>query len=99
MSVSTVDLAKARETAKAILEELQLDAYTYEVEPHNSDWEVKIECACDIDGGWETVTLKVPKEMLLDSYEDYKAKQSLFAYWKKKLRDCKVRETSSTQSG
>ena len=93
MSLSTVDLAKARETANAILEELQLDAYIYEVEPHNEDWELKIECACNVDGGWETVTLKVPKQMLLDSSQDHSAKQSLFAYWKKKLHSCKLRET------
>lgn len=97
-TVSTVDLAKARETARAILEELQLDAYVYEVEPHNEDWELKIECACDVDGGWEVVTLKVPKQMLLGSYEDHHAKQSLFAYWKKKLRSCKVRDASPNQS-
>lgn len=92
MSLSTSDLVKARESAGAILEELQLDAYLYEVEPKNENWELKIECACEIDGGWEMVTLKVPKQMLLDSYDDHSAKQSLFEYWKKKLDGCKLRE-------
>lgn len=93
MSLSTVDLAKARDSAKAILDELQLDAYLFEVEPLNEHWELKVECACDVDGGWETVTLQVPKQMLLDSYEDHAAKQSLFEYWKKKLGSCKLRAT------
>lgn len=93
MSISTVELAKARDTANAILDALQLDAYIYEVEPRNADWELKIECACDIDGGWEIVTFKVPKSMLLDSYESEVVRQSLFAYWKKKLRSCKLKET------
>ena len=92
MVLSTLELAKAREAASAILEELQLDAYIYEVEPQNGDWELKIECACDIDGGWETITLKVPKQMLLDSDRTHSAKKSLFAYWKKKLNRCKLRQ-------
>ena len=92
MSVTTLDLAKAREAASAILEELQLDAYIYEVEPCNGDWEIKIECACDINGGWEMISLKVPKDMLLESDHEHTAKASLYAYWKKKLNRCKVRK-------
>ncbi|WP_455208032.1 hypothetical protein [Kaarinaea lacus] len=91
MSVTTLELAKAREAASAILEELQLDAYIYEVEPDDEDWELKIECACDINGGWEMISLKVPKDMLLDSDHIHSAKESLFAYWKKKLNRCKLR--------
>jgi hypothetical protein len=92
MSISTLDLAKARESAKAILEELQLDAFIYEVEPRDDVWELTIECATDIDGAWETITLQVPKRMLLDSFDDDKARQDLFEYWKKMLADCKLRK-------
>ena len=92
MSISTVDLAKARESANTILEQLQLDAFIYEVEPRDDVWELTIECACEVDGGWETITLQVPKRMLLDSFEDDKSKQQLFEYWKKKLVDCKLRK-------
>jgi len=38
-TLSTLELARARVNASAILEELQLDAYIYEVEPHEGDWE------------------------------------------------------------
>ena len=92
MSISTLDLAKARESALTILEELQLDAFIYEVEPRDDVWELTIECATDIDGAWGTVTLQVPKGMLLDSFEDEKARQDLFDYWKKMLADCKLRK-------
>ena len=92
MPISTLDLAKARESANTILEELQLDAFIYEVEPRDDVWELTIQCACDVDGGWETITLQVPKRMLLDSFDDNKAKQHLFEYWKKMLADCKLRE-------
>ena len=92
MSLSTLDLAKARESANTILEELQLDAFIYEVKPRDDVWELTIECACEVDGGWETITLQVPKRMLLDSFENDKVKQQLFEYCKKILADCKLRE-------
>ncbi|HEY5601628.1 MAG TPA: hypothetical protein VIM41_00815 [Gammaproteobacteria bacterium] len=93
MLLTTLDLAKARFNASAILDELRLDAYIYEVEPHDGDWELKIECACDVDGGWEMITLKVPKDMLLDSDHVHSAKESLYAYWKQKLDCCKLRKS------
>lgn len=92
MSISTLDLAKARESANTILENLQLDAFIYEVEPRDDVWELTIECACEINGGWQTITLQVPKQMLLDSIDNHQAKQQLFEYWKKRLADCKLRE-------
>ena len=92
MSISTLDLAKARESANALLEELQLDAFLYAVEPRDDVWELTVECACQVDGGWETIMLQVPKRMLLDSFDDDNAKQRLFEYWKKKLADCKLRK-------
>ena len=92
MSISTLELAKARETTSALLDELQLDAFIYEVEPRDDIWELTIECACDIDGVWETITLKVPKSLLLDSFDNENARHDLVEYWKKMLADCKLRK-------
>ena len=89
MSLSPIDLAKARETANTILEDMRLDAYIFEVEPRNENWELTIECACEIDGGWKTITLRVPKKILLQSFVDEDVKRDLFNYWKKRLVDCK----------
>jgi hypothetical protein len=83
MSISTVELAKARDSAGSILEELQLDAFLYEVEPRDDLWELTIECACKVDGSWKTITLQVPKRMLLGGFGDDKVKQQLFDYWRK----------------
>ena len=91
-TLSTVELAKARVNASAILEDLKLDAYIYEVEPHDGDWEIRVECACETNGNWEMISLKVPKDMLLESDHEHTAKASLYAYWKKKLSRCKQRE-------
>ena len=93
MSLSTVDLAKARDSANAILEELQLDAYIFEVEPRNENWELTIECACETDGGWETIKIQVPKQMLLGSFDNAKAREQLFEYWKKEVAGCKLQQT------
>jgi hypothetical protein len=93
LSLSTSDLVKARETANTILEELQLDAYIFEVEPRNDNWELKIECACEIDGSWKSFTLQVPKQMLMDGFDDDTVKQRLLEYWKKKLVTCKLQQT------
>lgn len=92
MSVSIVELAKARDSVNKILEELQLDAYLYGVEPGDETWELKIECACEIDGGWETIMLQVPRQMLLDDFYEENIKQDLFEFWKMKLSSCKLRQ-------
>lgn len=93
MSISTIELAKARDAAKALLEQLQLDAYIFEVEPRDDDWELTIECACETDGGWETIKIRVPKGMLLAGFDDESVKYQLFEYWKKKLGNCKLQKT------
>jgi hypothetical protein len=92
MSLSTIDLAEARDTVNAMLKKLQLDAYLFEVEPRDENWELTIECACDIDGGWKTIKIQVPKEMLLRSFDDDKARSRLFADWRKKLAGCKLQQ-------
>lgn len=93
LSLSTSDLIKARETANKILEELQLDAYLFEIEPRNETWELKIECACEIGGGWKSFTIQVPKQSLMDAFVNDTAKQRLFEYLKMKLVACKVQQT------
>ena len=92
MSISIEELAKARESVNKILDELQLDAYLYELEPRDDTWDLRVECACEIDGGWETTMIQVPKRMLLDSFDDETARQQLFEYWRKKFAGCKLRQ-------
>ena len=92
MNLSIVELAKARDTAMMILDELQLDAFLYALEPGEDVWQLTVECACQINGGWETIVLQVPKEMLLDSFDNDDARQRFFEFWKIKLADCKLRQ-------
>lgn len=93
MTISTVDFVKAREAASAILEELQLDAYLFEVEPKDDVWEIIVECASEVDGGWATVTLQISNKMMLDGLDNDVAKGRFYQYWKKQLAMCKIRQT------
>jgi hypothetical protein len=86
MSLSTVDLVKARDTIAGLLEELALEAYLFEVEPRDSQWEVKIECA--IKEGWETVLLPISRERLLAISEAADVREQVLRDWRGKLAAC-----------
>lgn len=88
MALSTIDFVKARDTVAQLLEELALEAYLFEVEPRNSHWEVKVECA--IEEGWETVTLSIPKEVLLASADDKVIRKQVLEEWRARLAACKI---------
>jgi len=92
MTLSTIELAKARDAANTILEQLHLDAYIFEVEPRDDDWELTIECATEIDGAWETIKLQVPKGILLAGVDDESVRYQLVEYCKKKLAGCKLQK-------
>lgn len=91
MTLSAKELVIVRESASAILEELELDAYLFEVEPKDSHYELLVECACEIDGGWASMSLMLPKEKVLAGFDDLEVRRQLFEYWNKKLSACKRR--------
>lgn len=88
MPLSSADLIQAREAAAELLEELRLDAYLFEIEPRNGQWELRVECA--IEEGWETMTLSVPKSLLLAGRDDRAARRRLLTDWRERLAACKV---------
>jgi hypothetical protein len=92
MIISAEELVAVREAANAILEELKLDAYLFEIEPQDSHYELLVECACESDGGWVSVSLTLPKDKMLAGFDDANIRQQLFAYWNKKLSVCKRRK-------
>ncbi|WP_455206943.1 hypothetical protein [Kaarinaea lacus] len=90
MSVSVDELCKARETVDTILTKLQIDAYVFEVEPVNQNWEIVIECA--VMEGWERVKLSATHDELLASSEDAALSQSLMDKWRNHLAACKLKQ-------
>lgn len=91
MTLSIVELARARETTAELLDELGLDAYLFEFEPRDDQWELKLDCAVEEEGAWESITLQVPKEMLLTSHDDASVRRRLLAEWRGRLAACKMR--------
>jgi hypothetical protein len=91
MTFTTKELVMARKAAaaNAILEGLELDTYL-DVEPQNVHYELKVECACETNGGWESISLTVPKEKMLTGFDDLKVKHQLFEYWNKKTCSLKT---------
>lgn len=87
MPLSARELFDAREATAELLEQLDLDAYIFEVEPCEGPWKVHIECAHT--GGWQTVTLAVERDELLASRSNEHARRALFDSWCKRLAECR----------
>jgi hypothetical protein len=90
VSISVDELTQAREIVYRLLDELKVDAYLFEVEPNNEQWEVVIECA--IAEGWERIRLSTSRENLLASRDDAATYQSLLNAWRDRLSACKQKE-------
>jgi hypothetical protein len=86
MRVSSSELTQAREVVGAVLEELRLDAYLFEVEPHAGQWEIRVECAAA--GGWKTCRLTAEKDYLLRGSDDAVLHAVLVDTWREALSDC-----------
>lgn len=89
MELSVNELAQMRETVSALLDELQLEAYLFEVEPQEGQWEIKLECA--IDEGWETFRLSAEKEYLLRGKDDAVAHGVMLDNWREALSACRIK--------
>jgi hypothetical protein len=67
----------------ALLDALGLPEYRFAIEPRDTAWEVKLECA--VAGGWEALTLQVDKGLLLASRDDKGARARVVEEWAKRL--------------
>lgn len=93
MGWSGQDLKGATEAARALLEELGLEAYLFAVEPREGDWELKLECA--LEEGWQTIALPVELDLLLASRTETDARARLLSSWGGRLAACLKREAES----
>jgi hypothetical protein len=84
MQLSQKELIEARDTVQALLEQLGLAAYLFEVEPRTDHWEVHIECAPD--SGWQSSVLNVDERWLAACRTDAAARDQLLAELRKHLR-------------
>jgi hypothetical protein len=91
MTLSITELAMAREATIELLDEIGLDAYLFEVEPRNTHWELKIDCAMATNGSWESIKLLIPKEELLMSHDDAAVHQRILSELRGHFIECKAR--------
>lgn len=89
MELSVNELAQMRATVTALLDELQLTAYLFDIEPQEGQWQIKVECASR--GGWATFSLSADKDYLLHGSEDAVAHAVILDNWRDTLRTCDVK--------
>lgn len=77
------DLINAREATAALLEQLDLKTYLFEVEADEDAWIVRVEW--DRDGEWQTAAMPVQWDQLLTSRSDKATRQNLLKQWRSQL--------------
>ena len=87
MPLSTMELADARDAVAEILDYAGLEDYVFEVESHQGQWELRLECATE--DSWQTLTLPVDKDLLLASRKEEDARIELLSQWRP-LWSCKL---------
>lgn len=88
MRLSTMELTEASRATHSLLDELGLDAYLFEVEPLEGQWEVRIECA--VEDGWQALHFPINKDELVASLHDNATRSQLIADWRRRLAACKL---------
>lgn len=86
MPLASMDLIRAREAARQLLEQLGLETYLFELEPGQERWRLLVEC--EVGDGWRTTALDVSREELLASAADAAIFTRLLETWRARLDDC-----------
>lgn len=84
--ITTRELAQAKDAVSLLLEEMQLPAYVFEVEPRNGPWHVRIDCAAG--GAWQSLTLSVDSAELIEVVASPAARTKLLERWRGTLGAC-----------
>lgn len=86
MDTSLSQIANMREAVEKLLDELNLEAYLYDIEPGEKQWELTIECA--IKDGWETIKLRANKDYFIHGSDDTIIHDLLISEWRETLSAC-----------
>ncbi len=89
MLLSAAELVAAKEATGALLDELGLSTYFFEVEPQENTWRIKVDCATK--EGWQSLALTVDKQTLLQSQTDSAVRSHLMDVFRKRLSDRRPR--------
>jgi hypothetical protein len=79
MSLSTLELASARAIVRGLLEQLCLQAYLFEVEPGDTHWQIRVDCAANAQ--WQSLLMAVDRDQLMAAENAGAARATLLAAW------------------
>ena len=71
---------------RGLLEQLRLEAYLFEVEPHARNWEFRIDCG--INEKWQSAVLEISSTQLTASREAGPARDAVLSAWHEQLDAC-----------
>ena len=88
MTTTSSDFIQARLLIDGILEELELDAYLFEIEPHDGHWELKVECA--VDEGWGSYRVTLNEAQVQAGFNGEAARNELKQQCRQSLNACRI---------
>lgn len=83
MALSSVELARARQLAGDLLDDLQLRNYVFEIEPAEEQWQLRL--GCSLGDHWLDIRMPVERERLLRSDRDPETRRALLEEWRQRL--------------
>lgn len=89
MALSISELALAREIIQGLLDELDLTAYQFEVEPRGDGWNIIVECQAD--DAWQVAHMSASKALLANAPVDPDARQALLDKLTSTVAECSRR--------
>lgn len=88
MATTSSDFIQARLLIDGILDELELDAYLFEIEPHDGQWELKVECA--VDEGWGSYSVTLDEAQVYAGFDQEAARHELKQQCRQSLAACRI---------
>lgn len=88
MVTTSSDFIQARLLIDGILEELELDAYLFEIEPNDGQWELKVECA--VDEGWGSYSVTLDQAQVYAGFDEEAARNELKQQCRQSLAACRI---------
>lgn len=86
--LTTRDLTRTKEAVAALLEQLGLSAYLFDIEPGSdgAHWEIRIDC--EAAGGWQSLSWPIDPDRLQRSATDAPTRADVLSEWREVLSGC-----------
>ena len=86
MDITVNDVAMAREIIENLLDELNINAIFFDIEPLDSQWELHIECKAN--NGWKMINIPIVKKTLLECNSNMSARNKVLNELRSSLMPC-----------